>query len=340
MRPRLTIGIPTFKRDPFDHLQYAVDSCLQQTIPVKIVVADQGHTDAVARYMARYRDHPNVRHVLTDAKILWDNWTAASKACDTEFFAWLQDDDTIQPPYADRVCRAFDAFPDALHWQAFCYVTPDRIHALRWAWNGPQVGVNMRYNLAEKWHGEYCVAAMYLMSWSLSPGVAFRCGQAFTDSVAAIPGDCDLHNERLILAEMGSRGDWIADGLHAGSWNHHGQNESYRQNQDGSIEQQDKSLVQSLDAILDRLPSWKHGFHAWLILRSAQEVMTWIKDAFREGSKHPLQISRHSADLKAVMFGSLEGRIEGVQARELAVGVDSSTLIFDPANPDTIDVAA
>ena len=175
MRPRLTIGIPTFKRDPLDHLQYAVDSCLQQTIPVKIVVADQGHTDAVVRYMARYRDHPNVRHVLTDAKILWDNWTAASKACDTEFFAWLQDDDTIQPPYADRVCRAFDAFPDALHWQAFCYVTPDRIHALRWAWNGPQVGVNMRYNLAEKWHGEYCVATMYLMSWALSPGVAFRC---------------------------------------------------------------------------------------------------------------------------------------------------------------------
>jgi hypothetical protein len=294
---------------------------LEQTEPVHILVADQGHTRKTALHMARYLKHPNVEHLRTNATCLWENWEAAARACDTEFFAWLQDDDTIQPIYCDRVTRAFDAFPKALHWQASCYVTPDRVHAVRWGWNGPQVGVNMRYNQAEVWHGEYVIAPMYILSWALSPGVAFRCGSEFNEALECIPSDCDLCTERLILAEMGSRGDWIADACHAGSWNHHGQNESYKQNQDGSIGRQEQSMVDALDAILDRTPSWTAGFHAWLGLRSPQEVMSWIKTAWEdEGSRHPLRISRHSDELRAIMTGALEGRVEGVPGTEITNG--------------------
>ena len=139
--PRLTVGIPTLNRP--DHLQNAIDSALAQTVPVHIVVSDQGQTEETANIMARYSEHPNVEHILSPATCLWDNWTQAALACDTEFFAWLQDDDVLSRIYASRVIKAFDRSPKSLHWQANCHCSPDRIHALKWGWNGPQVGVRM-----------------------------------------------------------------------------------------------------------------------------------------------------------------------------------------------------
>ena len=86
MQPRLTIGIPTVNRP--EMLQRAISSCLAQTVPVHIVVADQGHAEETAAVMARYGDHSQVEHVLTRATCIRENWEAAARACDTPFFSW------------------------------------------------------------------------------------------------------------------------------------------------------------------------------------------------------------------------------------------------------------
>src|SRR5271170_6150453 len=111
--PRLTVGIPHLDRT--EHLQWALDSALKQTIPVRIIVADQGQTSKTRNMMSRYKNNPNVEHVPTNATCLWENWEECARACDTEFFMWLQDDDTLARVTADRVVRGFDAFPIAHH---------------------------------------------------------------------------------------------------------------------------------------------------------------------------------------------------------------------------------
>jgi glycosyltransferase involved in cell wall biosynthesis len=319
----VTFGIPTLDRP--DHLQFAIDSCLKQTVPVHIVVADQGHSRETEAVVRRYSDHPNVEHVLTRATCLQENWEAAYRACDTEFFAILQDDDTIGRAYASRIVKAFDAFPQALHLQASVYVTPDRIHSIRWGWCGPQVGVNMQDLVPEQWHGEYLIGSMYVTSWALSPGVAFRVGREANEAWEAMPMDCDLFAERLILAEMGSRGDWIAEPITAGFWHHHGHNESYNQNANGSIDQQYRSMVDHLDGICDRTEAWEHGLTAWCGMRGAAEVLGWLKAA-SENPKHPISLSRHSREIQAAMCRSLEGRIMGGFAPQSA---EEPVLIFD-----------
>jgi len=307
--PLLTIGIPHLDRT--EHLQFAIDSCLKQRTPVEIVVADQGQTDETAYLMEQYETHPNVHHVLSSATCLWENWEFTARECDTKYFAWLQDDDTVTRGWSTAVCKSFEAFPHALHIQASCYVSPDRIHAIRRGWNGPQVGVNMQDLIPEQWHGEYVIGSMYLMSWALSPGVAFRCGAEFNESLSAMPTDCDLFLERLVLAEMGSRGDWVAHPITAGFWHHHGRNESYSQNLNGSIEQQYKTMVDHLDRILDRTEAWSHAMTQWCGLQSAHEVISWLKECSTPGSRHPIAMSRHCDAIQEAMATSLNGRVIG-----------------------------
>jgi glycosyltransferase involved in cell wall biosynthesis len=324
-KPKVTIGIPTLDRP--EHLQFAIDSALQQTIPVQIIVADQGQSYETAAVMERYREHPNVVHLPSDATCLQENWNFAARACDTEYFVFLQDDDTLSRAWAKRVAKGLDFFGEALHIQGFCYVTPDRIHSIKWGFNGPCVGVNMRDLTPELWHGEYVIAPMYLMSWALSPGVGFRCGEAFSAALDAMPMDCDLFTERLIIAEMGSRGDWVADPITAGFWHHHGKNESYGQNANGSVPQQYQTLVDRLDAILDRTPSWPTGMQAWCGMRNVFEVMGWLKEVSKEGSRHPIALSRHHEAICEAMASSLEGRVRGVESP--APVEDEGVLVFD-----------
>lgn len=318
--PRLSICIPHLDRS--EHLQHAIDSALRQTMPVNVVVADQGHTERTKAVMDRYADHPHVRHVLTESTCLWENWKAAAEAADTEFVGWLQDDDIVSRVYASRVIQAFDRFPQALHWQARCYVSPDRMHAVWWGVNGPQVGLDMINLQPEMWPGGMLIASMFLVSWALSPGVAFRVGDEFRLALDAMPKRCDLFAERLILAAMGAQGPWVADPVVAGYWHHHGKNESYAQNADGSIVAQQKLMCEGLDEIIDHSPEWQGHFFRWLRMRSPVEILGWLEN-FR------CKESRHAAEVKAVMTESIKDRVEAVPGPEPAVG--EPTIIYEDA---------
>ncbi len=323
--PRLTIGIPTLDRPIM--LQRAIDSCLAQTVPVEILVADQGETEETQRMMDRYLYHPNVSHIRTKAKTLWQNWRMIADVCDTEFFAWLQDDDILSRIYASRVIKALDGFPDALHWQGNCHCSPDGIHALKWGWNGPQIGVRMIDVAQEQWPGGLLLASMYFTSWALSPGVAFRCGPEFSAMLEGVPEGCDLFNERLILAAMGAQGPWVADPVTAGYWVHHGGNESYKQNASGSLPAQRKVMVEHLDDLLDRVESWREAFLVWLRTRSPVDVINWLKDF--ECSE-----SRYVDELKAIMQDSLRGRAE-IRQEPVLVNGDRAT-VHAPADRESV----
>src|SRR5512146_1653663 len=117
MQPRLTVGIPTYNRP--DMLPRAIGSALAQTIPVKVLVSDDGDTyDRTAGIVAGLRDEAERGgHILecyqSGATDLWPNWDGVARRCDTEFFLWLQDDDVILEHVAARVVSAFDRFPEA-----------------------------------------------------------------------------------------------------------------------------------------------------------------------------------------------------------------------------------
>lgn len=335
--PLLTIGIPHLNRT--EHLRTAIGSCLQQTIPVKIIIADQGATDDTAKLMARYEDHPQIEHFDTSgsAHCLWDNWRAAAEACETPYFAWLQDDDRISQIFALRVTKAFGLCPDALHWQARCYVSIDNERAAWWGPNGPQVGLKMMDGGAEQWPGQLLLGSMYLLSWALSPGVAFRCGDVFSETLRELPSGCDLFQERLVLASMGLCGPFVADSVTAGYWHHHGKNESYAQNgKKGEIDKQLTIMIDYMDSLLDQAGSWQELFYMWLRTRSPQEVLGWME-------KFPCKASRHLDSMMEAMSEAVKDRVQPVdhqpgQVLELEAG--GSTLIFDPEDSDTMRVCA
>src|SRR5215472_15527270 len=92
--PRLTIGIPEHGRPGM--LSRAIDSALAQDAPCRIVIADDGDFDVTATMLRdRYPDR-GIVHFASGAPCLWANWTAAARACETEFFQWLQDDDVLR----------------------------------------------------------------------------------------------------------------------------------------------------------------------------------------------------------------------------------------------------
>lgn len=319
MAPLLTIGIPTLDR--FRFLKRAIDSCLRQTEPVHVIVADQGHLTDTAEVLKAY---PQVEHVLTSSSSLWDNWEAAAMACDTPFFAWLQDDDIVAPyvkrkdgsavpgtGFAARCLAAFDQFPDALHWQArlYCGVADDdtgldEIMAAPWGQSFPWVLMPIIKQAPLQWPGQILPPALYLTSWAMSPAVAFRCGEEFNRALSCMPPDCGLMYERLILASMGMQGPWIADPVVAGYWIHHGSNESYKQHVDQ--ERQTQVLIEYLDECMDRV-DWKDIFGQWCISMNPMQVLGFLND-------FQCKASRHADELTRIMAESLKGRVEQAPA--------------------------
>lgn len=299
--PKLTIGIPTLNRP--EMLQQAIESCLKQTIPVHIVVADQGHEPETAEVLRRYGDHPHVEHILTEATCLWENWEAAALACDTPYFAWLQDDDVVARGYANRIVHSFERWPDVLHWQARCLLGKDAEWGAWWSWNGPMMPMQYLAGKPAAWEGTVIVPVMYLTSWALSPGVAFRCGEAFNSALEQMPTHCDLFSERLILAYMGAQGRFAADPVIAGQWIHHGQNESYKQHK--NQEEQQKVCFEHLDKLMDTI-EWGGAFQSWCEMIPVMNMLGMIQSA-------ESIVTPHKEAIIKTMQKSLEGRIEVVK---------------------------
>lgn len=264
MQPKLTIVIPHLNRTAF--LKEAIDQALDQSVPARILVSDQGHTTETADLMKTYADNKLVIHRQSPATCLHENWNYGYEAAMDDgalYVAVFQDDDIIHHRYAERINLAFDTFHDALTWTSRLNNAQDPELATWFMGIGPMVPLNLMKNKPRVFPGTIMVPYGYLTSWTLSPAVAFRVCNDFREALRAIPVGCDLYTERTILAEMGSRGSVVVDPVVIGYWRHHAKNESYNQNAT-SQPLQAKVFYDWMDRLMDRLgDSWQEILLEW-----------------------------------------------------------------------------
>jgi glycosyltransferase involved in cell wall biosynthesis len=305
MGPRLTIGIPTLDRA--DLLSRAIASATAQTMPCRVVVADQGETIATARLMDQYKSHPMVRHLPTKgrATCLWENWIAAIEACDTEFFAWLQDDDVVAPHFVERATRAFDAFPAAHVYTACLAISTTAGMGNWWQRTGPMVPMDMIHGIPVLAHAGLMQVTAPFTSMALSPGVAVRWSLDAVQAARNVPTGMDLFAERVILSELAKLGPGVCDPAVVGYWIHHQDNESRKQNRAGDPDGQYRRMIEHIAPAITAHADWKDVLRGWLLLVNQPEtVNAW----YRGTSKHE-GVSPVLDEARAVL-GEYLGRVE------------------------------
>lgn len=317
MTPRLTIGIPTHDRPGL--LPRAIRSCLGQTVPVRIIVSDDGDTDETEGLMAARRvGRGRVEYRRRSGTGLWDNWVAAADACETEYFAWLQDDDIIFPAFAERVISAFDKFPESDLYMAPLHLAFGPEYAYFAGGNGPWVPMNYRDRSPDQWEGQVLVPTSYFTSHSLSPGVAWRNNDKFRRAIDMMPEGMDIFQERAIVAATAFDGRFVADPVAAGLWIHHDgheSNENYKQHDDQP--RQTGVLVDWLDDLMDRTEGWEDVLFQWASLMHPNWIFGWhgqLDTTAKEGTP-----GRYIARIRGILLDSLRGRVKLIPIPEEAV---------------------
>jgi hypothetical protein len=278
--PRLTIGIPTQGRRP-ELLLKAVASAVAQSVPCRVLIADQGEGDTVAKAIGPYLAHPLLRVVSTKehASCLWENWRLCAEHCDTELFAWFQDDDILAGHFAFRAITGLDQFPQAQTWIARLGLSYDGTLALPGGGPGPMVPMDLLTGARTVVHGRLMVAAGFFTAFALSPGVAFRVNPQTMRAVGNCPTDSDLFNERIILAELGMLGEVVCDPAIVGYWRHHGENESRRQNEAGEAGEQGKRMVRHISRLLSESLEWQTALGGWGLVMGREACARMWKEA-------------------------------------------------------------
>ena len=102
LEPTLTIAIPTVNRLAL--LKTALATALAQTVPVEIVVSDNGSTDGTDTYLSETAFPGNVRRFrhATTMPVQHHGAFLLSQVC-TEWVVFLSDDDSLEPAFAARV---------------------------------------------------------------------------------------------------------------------------------------------------------------------------------------------------------------------------------------------
>lgn len=312
---RLTVVIPTHARP--EMLPRAVASALNQTLPCRVLVSDDGDCDRTAAILEgafgeAIRSGQLIHH-RSGATDAWSNWRAGAEAADTEFVTWLQDDDRITRRYSERIAYCFDRAPGSDVWMSrLNCADADGRFGLWFSANGPWVPMATLSGDLTPSHfsdGKALAASMYLTSWSLSPALAYRNGETFRAALAAMPPKCDIYVERVIPAEMAQRGGFIADPATVGYWVQHETNLSRDQHADQP--RQTVAFHRHMDGLLDRLDNWAEPFTAWCRIIPPTTLIGWLGQldaAEKEGGA-----TRHGEAVRWAVMASLEGRIAPVE---------------------------
>lgn len=205
MSPAVTIGIPTYCRPRF--LVQAVQSALKQTgIPVQVVVHDNDpNSDLETLLKDQSSSVDYVRHMRNLGAVA--NFHSVALAAETEFFAWLQDDDVLFPDFVQTCLGALQDNPEAVAVMGFSLKlrSLNRIDRQRSALFGPPGATN--------WcTGEPYVLPQYgVIPWAVvryvgfSPTVLFR-ASALVQSLPKDPERYGVFWERVVIASISSRG--------------------------------------------------------------------------------------------------------------------------------------
>lgn len=293
MTPRLTIGIPTFNRP--ERCMRAIQSVLGQSVPTRVIVANQDPSSDLKNVCKEFEDHPNFKYYESPATTLWENWKfVAEKAVDegAEFFGWLQDDDLLCERHARRVARAFDYFPNGIVYLSRLAMAYDSMMGCHWTGNfGPKLPMDLLRGTPTEFPGKIMLPVAYFDGWGMSPAKAFRVGDAFYYMLKDLPGDCDMFTERLDIAYMGLHGGGIADPAIGGYWVIHGRNQSQLTHYKAKDEA--ASAWKWLDAKMDENPDWRENLLGWIqALGNPQTLEAFRKNIlqFREDSPYIAQM--------------------------------------------------
>jgi glycosyltransferase involved in cell wall biosynthesis len=276
----LTIGIPTFNRPEF--LPKALRSAINQTQPVRVIVTDNGQTGPTQAILDSEFAGADIRYIPTEEQGAWPNWRAAALACETEYFAWLQDDDVVRDTYAERITDVMDYFPHANCWMArlACAYTSEL--GMPYKGNCPLVPMDLLTGRPACWHGgEIMTATSYVTSWSLSPALAYRNNDRFRQALAAMPVQADIFIERLMPAYVSVGAPIVMDPIIAGYWVQHSRMLHLHQNAD--INQAREQLTNSfatLDVLMDEIVAsgtdWKGMVSRWLGFIPFDHLRGWM----------------------------------------------------------------
>jgi hypothetical protein len=297
---RVTIGIPTQGKRP-DLLSRAVGSALAQSTPARVLVADQSRDGSVARQLEPYADHPLVRVVESPATCLWQNWCHTAESCDTEIFAWLQDDDVVAPHFTRRLTEALDRNPEAVAWIARLGISTLPGQGNWWQATGPMVPMDLIHGGTTTIDGRLLTAAAFFSSFALSPAVAFRWSPETIAAVRRCPEQgCDLYNERLVLAELGRLGPIVCDPVIAGYWVLHEANESRLQMAADEGDDQYRAMAAHAAELLAGMPGWQDVLRGWLVMVGGENLIR-----FRDGTERHAGLSPAIDDARAVLASLL-----------------------------------
>ena len=108
MQPRVSVVIPTYNRGA--SIGRAIDSALAQSVPVEIIVVDDGSTDDTAERLRRYGDRIRVITQTNQGVAPARNRGVAEAR--GEFVAFLDSDDEWLPHKLERQLALMDANPE------------------------------------------------------------------------------------------------------------------------------------------------------------------------------------------------------------------------------------
>lgn len=116
MHSALTIVIPTLNR--LELAKRALLSALAQTVPVEIILSDNGSADGTNAYFSRIDLPPHVRYFHRETTIpVQDHGTFLRGQVTTDWVVFLSDDDELEPTFAEESLNLINERPDV----AFAY---------------------------------------------------------------------------------------------------------------------------------------------------------------------------------------------------------------------------
>ena len=110
MTPLVTIGIPTYNREPL--VRAAIASALAQDHPaLEVVVSDNASTDGTEAFCrALASAEPRLRYVRQDRNVgATANFRGVLQEARGEYFMWLTDDDVLDPNYVSQCVAVLEA---------------------------------------------------------------------------------------------------------------------------------------------------------------------------------------------------------------------------------------
>lgn len=91
------------------YVNEAIESCRRQTVPVAVVVVDDGSTDNSRDVLARWHDTPNVQTLFGDNQGVAAARNAGIAHAETDYIVCLDADDRLHPDYCRVLSQALDA---------------------------------------------------------------------------------------------------------------------------------------------------------------------------------------------------------------------------------------